>query len=511
MIFGDLITRNVRRYPEKEGVICGANRFNWFQVNQRVNKLVHAFHRLGVSKGDRVAVISENCHKYWECYCAGGKSGIILLPLNYRLVGRELLYILNNARANTIIMGPDYVDVICSILGDLKYVKHLISFGDSQGDILNYEELIQEESSDEPESHIEESDPLWIMYTSGTTGLPKGALITHKNVLTDALDVTYASGMKNEDAYLVTPPLYHASGATSCNITMYVGAKIVIINRWNADHALELIEKERISILWWNATMLADILGSPLLGKKDHTSLRNITYAGSSMPVELLKQALPIFGKIFMGVYGLTESTSSATFLPIEEHFFEGPEEKVKRLRSVGKELLSVHVRVVNDRMEDVKPGEVGEIVIKGDKVMKAYWENPEATQETIKYGWLFTGDLARVDGGGFIYIVDRKKDMIISGGENIYSKEIEDIINSHSAVLECAVIGAPDPKWGESVKAIVVLKKGKKISEKELINYCKQNLASYKKPKFVEFVDSLPRNPSGKILKRELRKEHRA
>ncbi|MCK4821291.1 AMP-binding protein, partial [bacterium] len=303
--------------------------------------------------------------------------------------------------------------------------------------------------------------------------------------------------------------LYHAAGTAISYSAMYVGAKIVIMKTWEADHALELIDQERITTSWWNAAMLSDLLKSPLLNEKDHNSLRSVMYAGSPMPVELLKQAFPIFGKIFWGLYGLTENTSSATCLPIEEHFAEGPENKVRRLFSVGKELISLHVRVVNDRMEDIKPGEVGEIIIKGDTVMKGYWKNPEATQETIKDGWLFTGDLARVDGDGYIYIVDRKKDMIISGGENIYSKEVEDVINSHQAVLESSVIGLEDPKWGESVKAIVVLKPNEKLTAEELIDYCKKNMASYKKPKFVEFVDGLPRNPSGKVIKAELREKY--
>jgi long-chain acyl-CoA synthetase len=509
MIFGDLITRNARRHPEKEGIVCEEKRFTWHQVNQRVNKLVHALRRLGISKGDRVAILSGNCHQYWECYCAGGKGGIILVPLNYRLVGRELLYILNNAEASTIIMGPEYVDTIRSILGDLKYVRHLISFGDAQGDILSYEELIQKELADEPEADVDELDLFLIMYTSGTTGLPKGVMITHKNVLTDALDDMYAYSMKKEDALLVTPPLYHAAGTAISYSAMFVGAKIVIMKGWDADHALELVDQEGITTSWWNAAMLSDLLKSPLLHEKDHSSLRSVMYAGSPMPVELLKQAFPIFGKVFWGLYGLTENTSSATRLPIEEHFTEGPENKVRRLFSVGKELISLHVRVVNERLEDIKPGEVGEIIVKGDTAMKGYWKNPEATQETIKDGWLFTGDLARVDEDGYIYIVDRKKDMIISGGENIYSKEVEDVINSHQAILESSVIGVEDPKWGESVKAIVVLKPSEKLTAEELIDYCKRNMASYKKPKFVEFVDSLPRNPSGKVIKAELREKY--
>jgi len=508
MIFGDLIVRNARRFPDKEGIICEGKRLTWHQVNERVNKLAHALNELGMSKGDRVALLSGNCHQFWETYCAGGKSGIILVPLNYRLAGRELLYILNNSGATTIIMGPEYVETIRLIRGELKHLKHFITFGDPDGEVLGYEQLIQNQSSEEPKAEITESDLFWIMYTSGTTGLPKGVMITHKNVLTDALDDMYAYDMKKEEALLVTPPLYHSAGTAISYSAMYVGAKIVIMKKWDAGHALELIEQERITASWWNAAMLTDLLNSPLLKEKDHSSIRSIMYAGSPMPVELLKRGISVFGKVFWGLYGLTENTSSATCLPISEHFTDGPKEKVERLYSVGKELISLHVRVVDDRMEDVKPGEIGEIVIKGDTVMKGYWENPEATRETIKDGWLLTGDLARTDEDGYIYIVDRKKDMIISGGENIYSKEVEDVINSHPAVLESAVIGVADAKWGESVKAIVVLLPDQKVTEQELIEYCKTNMASYKKPKFVEFVDGLPRNPSGKVLKVELRTE---
>ena len=212
MIFGDLIVRNARRFPDKEGVICEDKRLTWHQVNTRVNKLVHAFTALGLSKGDRVAVLSGNCHQFWETYCAGGKSGIISVPLNYRLAGRELLYILNNSGASTIVMGPEYVETICQIRDELKHLKYLITFGDPDGEVLGYEQLIQNQVSEEPKAEISESDLFWIMYTSGTTGRPKGVMITHKNVLTDALDDMYAYNMKKEDALLVTPPLYHAAG-----------------------------------------------------------------------------------------------------------------------------------------------------------------------------------------------------------------------------------------------------------------------------------------------------------
>jgi acyl-CoA synthetase (AMP-forming)/AMP-acid ligase II len=510
MIFGDLITRNARRYPDIDGIIFEDKRFTWKQANERVNQCVRSLRRMGVSKGDRVAILSGNCHQYWECYCAGGKSGIILVPLNYRLVGRELIYILNNSEANTIIMGPDYVNTVLSIKSDLKHIRNMIIFAEPQGNIWGYEELLKKESTEEPDCSVNESDLFWIMYTSGTTGLPKGVMINHKNVLTDALDDMLAYRMKKDDALLVTPPLYHAAGTAISYSAMYVGAKIIFMTKWDAEKTRELIEREKVTASWWNSAMLTDLLKSPSLQRRDHRTLRSIMYAGSPMPVELLKRAFPVFGKIFWGLYGLTENTSSATHLPIEEHFTEGPEHKVARLYSVGKELISIHVRVVNELMKDVKPGEVGEIVIKGDTVMQGYWNNPEATKEAIRDGWLLTGDLARVDEEGYIYIIDRKKDMIISGGENIYSKEVEDVINSHPSVLESAVIGVEDPKWIESVMAIVVLLPNKKLTGEELIDFCKKNLASYKKPRYVEFMDSLPRNPSGKVLKGALRKKYR-
>lgn len=508
MLFGDLIIRNARRYPHKDGIICGKERFTWSQVDARVNKLVRGLNRLGVKKGDRVAILSNNCHQFLECYCAGGKSGIITVPLNYRLVGRELVYILNNSEANSLIVSPDYVPVIRPILNELNYLKNKILLTGNEEDFLNYEGLLEKESPEKIEPQLDEQDLFWIMYTSGTTGHPKGVMITHKNVLTDALDDMYAYRMQKDDAMMVTPPLYHAAGTAISYSAMFVGAKIVVMRKWDSEEALEIIEKEKITASWINGAMLTDLLNSPSLGSRNHSSLRSVMYAGSPMPVELLKRAFPVFGKIFWGLYGLTENTSSATCLPIEDHVLEGPENKTRKLYSVGRELISLHVRVVNDRVEDIKPGEVGEIIIEGDTVMKGYWKNPEATNETIKNGWLFTGDLAKVDEDGDIYIVDRKKDMIISGGENIYSKEVEDVINSHPSVLESAVIGVSDAKWGESVKAIVVLLPNKKLTSQELIDYCKDRLASYKKPKFIEFIESLPRNPSGKVLKSQLRKQ---
>jgi long-chain acyl-CoA synthetase len=351
-------------------------------------------------------------------------------------------------------------------------------------------------------------DLVWLLYTSGTTGLPKGAMHTHRSV-TALVDAAVGNlEIDEETRSLVATPFYALSGGGWDAICSCMGSMTVIHRNFNPVDVLETIQNERITDVHLVPVMINFIVNCPDFDNFDLSSLKRITYGASPMPPELMKQAMEKIGPIFIQDFGCAEG-GLMTVLFEPDHIVDGPKEKTRRLASCGKGLPNLDVRVLNEHGRDVKPGEVGELTIKGDTVMQGYWKMPEATADVLKDGRLYTGDLATVDEDGFIYIVDRKKDMIISGGLNIYPREIEDILFEHPAVLEAAVIGIPDERWGESVKALVVLKPGASCDENELIAHCKDNLGSYKKPKSVEFVDSLPRNPTGKVLKRVLREKY--
>jgi acyl-CoA synthetase (AMP-forming)/AMP-acid ligase II len=509
VLLGDLLIRNVRKFPHKEAVIFEDTRYTFSQLNARVNSLANGLMGIGVKKGDRVAILANNCLQYMEIYLAVAKAGMVIVPLNYRLVSKELSYLLNNSEANTLIIGSEYLETINSIRSGLKCVEHFICLEDVPGDTRSYEELIAGSSPDEPSVDIDEEDMVAIIYTSGTTGLPKGAVATHKSWFGNATNTVIRLQVSSDDITLHVTPFFHVAPVWPMFAHFYMGATNVILRAFDPQVVLETMEKENITTCNMVPVMIMRLLECPNVDKYDLRRLRWIGYGASPMPLEVLKEAFRVFGKRFIQVYGLTEAGPLVTILSQEEHILSGPQKLVKRLESCGRPIINVEARVVNEKGDDVAPGEMGEIVVRGDTVMKGYWKNETETANVLKDGWLHTGDVATVDEDGYFYILDRKKDMIISGGENIYPREIEDVIHTHPAVRDVAVIGVPDEKWGEAVKAVIVCKEGASVSAEEIINLCKENLASYKKPKSVDFAEELPRNPTGKILKKVLREKY--
>ena len=482
--------------------------FTFEELLARVYRLVNGLKDLGIQKGDRIAILSQNCHQYRELFWAVALGGFMIVPINYRLAAREIAYILNDSGAKALLLSDEYSILVDSIKQELKTVKHFLGIATKGEYLLDYEELLRGSATRPPTSLPPPDDLVWLLYTSGTTGLPKGAMHTHRSV-TALIDAAVGSfAIDEETRSLVVTPFYALSGSGWDAICSCMGSMTVIHRNFNPVDVLETIQNERITDVHLVPVMINFIVNCPDFNNFDISSLKRITYGASPMPPELMKRAIEKIGPIFIQDLGCAEG-GLITVLFEPDHIVEGPKEKTRRLASCGKGLPDLDVRVLNEHGEDVKPGEVGELTVKGDTVMKGYWNMPEATADVLKDGRLRTGDLATVDEDGFIYIVDRKKDMIISGGLNIYPREIEDILFEHPAVLEAAVIGVPDEKWGESVKALVVLKPGASCDEDELIAHCKDNLGSYKKPKSVEFVDSLPRNPSGKVLKRVLREKY--
>jgi len=511
--FADIVYRNALLNAHEEAFVYGPQRVTFAQFNARVNSLIHALLSLDVKKGDGIAVLSWNCLEYVDVFGAAMKGGFIYSPFNPRLHPEELEYIINYSEANTLFVGPELVPVVSSLRSRLPKVKHYISFQGVAPDMLSHEELLATYPTNEPDVKVHRDDPFLILYTSGTTGVPRGALYTHFRKLDNTRIKALEMGVKPGDRAIQALPLFHIGGDSHVWPFFLVGGCTVIMPQrsFDPEAVLQTIQSEKATDIQLVPTQLNALLSHPDLKAYDLSSLKRIYYAASPMPVELLRKGLEIFGLIFTQGYGQTESGPQVCSLPRQAHqVLDRPLEEQKVLSSCGQPSLGVHVRVVDEKNDDVEPGVVGEIIAQSDSIMVEYWHRPEETRETIIEGWLHTGDLGYYDEKGFIYLVDRKKDMIVTGGENVYSREVEEVLYKHPAIAEVAVIGVPDPVWVERVHAVVALRPDAVATENDIIAFCKEHLASYKAPKSIDFLESLPKNPQGKILKKEIRAKYR-
>jgi long-chain acyl-CoA synthetase len=510
--FADIVYRNALLHSDDEAFICGPQRVTFSQFNKRVNSLIHALSSLKVEKGDVIGILSWNCLEYVDVYGTAMKGGFIASPFNPRLNTDELEYLINYSEANVLFVGPDLVPTVSSLRSRLSGVKHYITFGDPDPGMLSHNELIAGHPSDEPDRAVSKDDPLLIFYTSGTTGVPRGALYTHYRKLDNTRIKALEMGTKPGDRHIMVLPFFHIGGDSHVWPFFLVGGCNVIMPQKTFDpvSVLQAIQEEKATDIQIVPTQLSAMLSRPDLKDYDLRSLNRIYYAASPMPVELLRKGLELFGPIFSQGYGQTESGPQITSLPRKAHqVLDRPSEEQKVLSSCGQPSLGVHVRIVDENQDDLGPGMVGEIIAQSDSIMVEYWHRAKETEEAITDGWLHTGDLGYYDERGFIYIVDRKKDMIVTGGENVYSREVEDVLYEHPAIAEAAVVGIPDPVWVERVHAVVSLKADSAATGDEIIAFCKQHLSSYKAPKSVDFLDSLPKNPQGKILKKEIRAKY--
>jgi acyl-CoA synthetase (AMP-forming)/AMP-acid ligase II len=510
--FADIIYRNALLYPDKEAFVYGDQRISFCKFNETVNRLIHGLKALDIQKGTVVGVLSWNRPEYAEVFGAAMKSGLVLAHFNPRLQAEELAFVINDSEAKVIFFSNEFVESLNAIRDRLSHTKIFIVFDRPEERMTAYRELLGTQSKEEPESVVGENDPLVIFYTSGTTGMPRGAIYNHgqkmQNTTIKALDI----GVECGDRHLVVLPMFHIGGDSHIWPFFLMGGCNVIMPDPSFDPAatLQTIVAEQITDVHIVPTQLVALLNLPDIEKYDLGRLKRIWYAASPMPTEVLKRGIALFGPIFLQGYGLSESGPHATVLNQANHdCLSELEEGPGVLASCGQPCIGVHMRIVDEADKDVQTGKIGEIIIKSKRIMTGYWRNPEATKRAIRNGWFYTGDMGYYDEKGFIYIADRKKDMIITGGENVYPKEVEEVLYRHPSVSEAAVIGIPDPYWVEKVHALVVLNRGAQATEEEITGFCRQHIAHYKAPKSVEFLESLPKNPQGKILKKELRKRY--
>jgi len=507
MNIGMIPAKHAALRPRSEAIIDVPNqrRITFGELDNRVRRVANGLRGgLHMDQGDRVAILSKNSIEYQELYFASGRSGLVTQPLNWRLGVAELAKIIADASPKALIVSDEFAKEAVE-LQRLVDVPTWLQYG--PGGDGSYEAMLQGASDEEPQwsASIGNGDPFFILYTGGTTGESKGALHSHTSVYMGMLNQTVAERVVATDVYMLTGQMYHIPVVLSMNYLAH-GCPLVLMN-FEAKLALELIQEEKVSAFLGITTMLNWMMAVENFASYDLSSLRNIQYGGGPMPATVVKNALDSFPCTLIQGYGQTEGTTM-TFLSQEDHLDAVRGVNAQRLRSCGREGFVTSVQVVDPSGVPVpQDGKTtGEIIVRSEANMLGYWGRPDLTAQTLRNGWMWTGDIATWDEDRYVFIVDRAKDMIISGGENIYSVQVEEAIARHPAVLESAVIGVPDEEWGESVKAFVVLKPGQSATEQEIIDTARQHLASYQKPRSVEFLDTLPKAPTGKILKRDLR-----
>jgi fatty-acyl-CoA synthase len=519
MILTEMLRKAVRLYSYKRAIVCGNKAWSYSEFGERVNRLSQVLLSLGVEKGERVAILHRNCHRYLECYYGVMQIGAVLVPINYRLSPSDWLDIICDSGARLLIADSVFRELVESVADSMGGKCGIIwANGGNASEMdqcsgTSYEGLLKSASPGSPPVvQIDGEDVAQIYYTSGTTGRGKGVVLSHRNVYIHALGTIAEFRLTDADVWIHAAPLFHlADGWATWSIT-WVGGVHVLVPEFREQAVLEAIEREGVTITNMVPTMLNSLVNYSEVGRYDYSSLRLLLSGGAPIAERLVERIVETFGCDYAQTYGMTETSPYLTVSILKDHLRGLSQEEQMRFRaSTGREFITIELRVVNETREDVQPDgeEVGEIIVRGDSVTRGYWNLPEVTEEAFENGWLHTGDMAVIDAEGYVNIVDRKRDMIITGGENVYSVEVENVLYSHPAILEAAVIGVPDEKWGEAVKAVVVLKEGHEANEEEIIQFCKEKMAHFKAPKSVDFVPALPKTGSGKISKSVLREDY--
>src|SRR5579859_932866 len=505
-----------REYPARTAVVCGDQRFTYAQFSDRAARLGGALLALGLKPGNRVAYLSANCHRLLEGYYGVLEAGAVLLPLNIRLAPAELAYILNDSEASVLFFEQQFLPLVESFRTELSSVQAFVPLDFRPNapwmSRQNYEELLADAKPHRREvMEVDENSLAELFYTSGTSANPKGVMLTHRNIYLHALNVAIHFPGNADSVELHTIPLFHANGWGVAHSLTYVGGKHVMLRKFETAEVFKLIEREGAQSLSLVPAMATALVNCPERPKFNLKSLQRISIGGAASSPTLVREVEEKFGCACYSGYGLTETAPVLTSARMKPGLAWEGQERFSKQASTGHAIPGVEVRVVDAEGNDVpRDGQtIGEIVARSDGVMDGYWKQPEATAEVMRGGWFHTGDMATIDEDGYVLIVDRKKDIIVSGGENISSLEVEKALLAHPGIYEVAVIPVPDPRWGEVPKALVVMKPGVRATEEELLEFCRGRLTHYKCPRSLEFMDALPRTGTGKVLKKELRKKY--
>jgi len=500
-----IIRHHGRTRPDRVAIHFDGEHITYGELDRRASQVGNGLIGLGVKPQTRVALLSKNNPAFFELWFGATKADTVLVPVNFRLAPPEIAFVMNDAEAEVLFVGADFYGAIDKVAHELKTMRKIIALDGPHADWPVYAAWRAQQSADDPAITIDPGGCSIQMYTSGTTGHPKGAQISHANLLKLLPGAIHQFGQwQDGDVNLVCMPLFHIGGSAWALIGFYCGIENVVTRDFDPAAILRMIPEYRITKALFVPAMLLFLLQSPQCRQTDFTTLNLIVYGASPAPVELVRNSLTVFGCDLAQVYGLTETTGAITYLAPQDH-----KGSADRLKSCGKAMTGVELKVVGPDYRELAPGAVGEVICRTHQIMLGYWNLPQASAQAIRDGWFYTGDAGYLDRDGYLYIYDRVKDMIVSGGENIYPAEVEDALFGHPAVADVAVIGIPDDQWGEQVKAIVVKKLGTNASPEDIISFARERIAGYKVPRTVDFADVLPRNPSGKILKRELRKPY--
>jgi acyl-CoA synthetase (AMP-forming)/AMP-acid ligase II len=500
---GEIIERNAALFPRKTAVVFEGKRPTFAEFATRVRKLSNALCTGGLKRGMRLAILAQNCLEYFEAVGAAELTGFIAVTLNWRLAPAELAPIVADCTPAALIFEERFRAQAESLRAQ-GVIERFIVIGAAAGQgAESYEDVLASGTDTAPPFRPEPVDTVYLIYTSGTTGRPKGVELSHRAIISAAIMNSWGIGAQTSDRMLIVMPLFHIGGKI-CQLCFHVlGATIFLHRAFDAVTMLRCIEDERITAAHFAPIMVRGLLDAP--GHFSTESLRLVIYASAPMAVTQVREAIARFGPIFHQVYGMTEHVV-ATVLHAHQHLPDGTPAEARRLASAGHPFFDTEIKVVRADGSECDREEIGEILLRGPSMMSRYWNNPAATEETLRGGWMHTGDMGFFDDEGFLFVADRKKDMIVSGGENIYSREVEEALLTHPAVAQAAVIGVPDRHWGESVKACIILRAGRTASEAELIEHCRTLIASYKKPKSVDFMAEFPRLFNGKVDKKALR-----
>ena len=499
-----IIRTHAKNLSGKVALVQGDRVQTWHELYQRSSQVAQALKAAGIGIQDRVAFLDKNSIEHFEVFYGCAMLNAVSVDINFRLAPPEVAYIVNDSRAKVFVVGPDFVPVLDAIVDELPHTKKIVVIG-GHPKFESYESWVARYSAVDPGVTAKAHDVAFQLYSSGTTGRPKGVMLTNDNFLGILPSARDLWSMNEHAVNLVAMPLFHIGGSGWATAGQYNGCKSIILRETtDIGGMVKMIGQHRITHAFMVPALLAFTLMVPDIDKADFSSLKLIAYGASPISEQVLAQSLKTFKCEFVQVYGLTETTGVVTMLMHEDHDVDGPKKHL--LRSCGKPSMGIELKIVNEQGKEVPAGEVGEIIIRSKQVMKGYWNMPEETAKSIRNGWFYTGDAGYKDKEGYVYIHDRVKDMIVSGGENVYPAEVENALMKHPAVQDVAVIGIPDDRWGEVPLAIVVRKAGVEVTEDDIVAFGRTQLAGFKTPKKVAWADALPRNPSGKILKKDLR-----